>query len=155
VAGRAGRGAVAGEVIVQTFLPHHYAIDMAARLAEEEFYERELHVRQMLRFPPFARLAAILVAGPDLEAVRDHAERLSNFMKKRVYLPDFKTVQVLGPTPAPIARIEDQHRWRILGRCPRVRPLHDLLRDALAEYSKLPGRGKVNVTIDIDPVDLM
>jgi primosomal protein N' (replication factor Y) len=155
VAGRAGRGQKPGEVIVQSFMPHHYAIDCAARLAESEFYERELRLREMLRFPPFARLTALIVSGPDEKLVRDQAYQLSGVLKRLVYRTEHHMVKILGPTPAPIARIESQHRWRLLARCPKPRPLHEVLRQGLKDFAPLRKRGKVNLTVDVDPTDLM
>lgn len=155
VAGRAGRGQIPGEVIVQSYIPHHYAIDCAARLAEAEFYDRELHIRRMLRFPPFARIAALLLAGPDQDLVREQAERLANMLKTLAYQQQFKTVQVLGATPAPLTRLEDQYRWRILARGTQARPLHEMLHKGLELFARVQKRSQVSLTIDIDALDLM
>ena len=155
VAGRAGRGGHPGEVIVQTFMPHHYAIDCAARLAETEFYEKELRLREIMRFPPFSRLAALIVSGEDEQLVRDQAWQLAGVLKRLVYRTELHEVHVLGPTPAPIARIEKQHRWRLLARSARVRALHEVLRRGLADFAPLHKSGKVNLTVDIDPIDLL
>ena len=155
VAGRAGRGQVPGEVIVQSFLPHHYAIDCAARVAENEFYERELHIRRMLRFPPFARIAALILSGPNNDQVRELAERLANILKTLAYQGQFKTVQVLGATPAPLARLEDQYRWRILLRAVHPRPLHEILDQGLEAFHRVPRHSAASLVIDIDATDLM
>jgi primosomal protein N' (replication factor Y) len=155
VAGRAGRGNVAGEVILQSFMPHHYAIDCAARLAEGEFYERELRNREMLRFPPFSRLAALLVSGPDESMVRDHAHKLGGILKRLVYRADHLSVKILGPTPAPIARLENQYRWRLLARGAKPGPLHDVLEEGLKQFAPEHKKSKINLTVDIDPVDLL
>ena len=155
VAGRAGRGQIPGEVIVQSFMPHHYAIDCAARLAETEFYERELHIRRMLRFPPFAKITAFVLSGPDSEMVREQAERLANILKTLAYRTQYKTIQILGPTPAPLAKLDDQYRWRILARGAHSRTLHELLQDGIENYERVHKRGHVSVVIDMDPTDLM
>jgi len=155
VAGRAGRGQFPGEVILQTFMPHHYAIDAAARLAEEAFYERELHIRRMLRFPPFSRLAGLILSGKDENLVRDQAAQLAGFLKTLAYRPRFRAVRVLGPTPAPIGRIEDQYRWRILIRSAHAGLLHTLLGDGLREFERHHKKSQVNLTLDIDPQDLL
>ena len=155
VAGRAGRGQIPGEVIVQTFIPHHYAIDCAARLAEQEFYDKELHIRRMLRFPPFARLAALILSGPDQELVRDQAERLANILKTLAFRATYKTIQVLGATPAPLGKLEDQYRWRILVRGLQSRAIHDLLREGLEQFERIHKRSHVNLTVDIDALDFM
>lgn len=155
VAGRAGRGQIPGEVIVQSFMPHHYAIDCAARLAETEFYERELHIRRMLRFPPFAKITALLLTGPDYEMVREQAERLANILKTLVYRAQYKTIQILGATPAPLAKLDDHYRWRILARGTHSRTLHDLIQAGMENFEKVHKRGHVSVIIDVDATDLM
>lgn len=155
VAGRAGRGEKPGEVIVQTFIPHHYAIDCAARLAETEFYEQELHTRRMLRFPPFARLAGLILSGTDPDLTRDQAERLANILKALAYRSDYKAVNILGATPAPLAKLEDRHRWRILARGAKASTLHALLREGLAQFERVHKRSHVDLTIDIDALDFM
>jgi primosomal protein N' (replication factor Y) len=155
VAGRAGRGAVAGEVFVQTYMPHHYAIDLAARGAEEQFYERELQARRVLQFPPFARLVALIITGPDADLVRTQAEALYNCIRPLTFRPEFKTVRIFAATPAPLGKLEDQYRWRLLARAPHVRPLHEVLHLGLAEFAKLHKKSKIQLTIDIDPVDLL
>jgi primosomal protein N' (replication factor Y) len=155
VAGRAGRGSTAGEVIVQSFMPHHYAIDCAARLAETEFYERELRLRELTRFPPFSRLAAVILSGHEEKAVREHAYALAGILKRLVYRAEHKVVKVLGPTPAPIARLDSQYRWRLLLRGAKVRPMHEVLRAGLHEFARDHKKGRVSLTVDVDPVDLM
>lgn len=155
VAGRAGRGQKPGEVIVQTFIPHHYAIDCAARLAETEFYEQELHTRRMLRFPPFARLAGLILSGTDPDLTRDQAERLANILKTLAFRSDYKAVQILGATPAPLSKLEDRHRWRILARGAKSSSLHGLLREGLAQFERVHKRSHVDLTIDIDALDFM
>jgi primosomal protein N' (replication factor Y) len=142
-------------VILQSFMPHHYALDCAARIAEQEFYDKELHIRRMLRFPPFARLAGLILSGTDQDLVRDQAERLANMLKALAYRQTFKTIQVLGATPAPIAKLEDHYRWRILLRGAQARPLHDLLREGVGQFEKVHKKSHVALTIDIDALDFM
>lgn len=155
VAGRAGRGEIAGEVIVQSYMPHHYAIDLAARLEADQFYERELHIRKMLRFPPMARLIGILASGEDVNLVRDQITRLANLLKTLGRRPSSEGIAVLGPAPAPISRLEDRHRWRVLMRGPSPGPLHTLLGEGLAAFERLHQKSKVQLTVDVDPVDLL
>ncbi len=155
VAGRAGRGDLPGEVIVQSYLPHHYAIEHAARLDEAGFYEKELHIRQMLRFPPLFRLIGVLLTGEELSVARDQVNRLANLLKGLARRPVYESLKVLGPAPAPIGKIENQYRWRILLRGPAPKELHELLRQGLAAFADAHLKSKVNVVIDVDPVDLL
>jgi primosomal protein N' (replication factor Y) len=155
-AGRAGRGDRPGEVIVQTYIPHHYAIDAAARLDVAGFYKRELHIRAMLRFPPLTRLIAILVASEDKVLARERAGRLANILKSLANRHNFEGLNVLGAAPAPIGRIDDKHRWRILLRGPQAGALHALLRQGMATFGeRVAQSSKVQITVDVDPVDLL
>jgi primosomal protein N' (replication factor Y) len=154
VAGRAGRGAKPGQVIIQTYVPHHYAIAFAQTHDYRGFYDKEIRVRQVLRFPPHFRLISVLGLGKDSKATaelfREFARRLSNAA--------FRTngaVTVLGPAPAPLARIEDHYRWRLLLRGREHRIMKDVLKEALRHYSELPGKSKVLLIVDIDPQDLL
>lgn len=155
VGGRAGRGEKPGEIIIQSYMPHHYAIDCAARLEEKNFYQRELHQRNIMRFPPFSRLVAIVVNGGDLGAVRTAAERLAGLLKTLVHRAAYHDVQVLGPLPAPIARLEEQHRWRLLIRGRHAGRLHQLLHEALKAFESGHKKSNVAITIDVDPFDFM
>jgi primosomal protein N' (replication factor Y) (superfamily II helicase) len=122
VAGRAGRGDIAGEVIVQTYMPHHYAIDLAARLEADAFYERELHIRKMLRFPPMARLIGVLASGEDAQAVRDQISRLANMLKTLARRPSSAEVSVLGPAPHPSAASKTATAGASSSAAPRPAP---------------------------------
>ncbi len=155
MAGRAGRGAIAGEVIVQTFMPQHYAIDCAARLAEESFFERELRYRRMLRFPPYGRLVGLVLSGADENQVRERAFQLGGLLKPLAYKPQYKGIRVLGPTPAPLARLQGKYRWRLLARGDRPGPLHALLREGLTALERFGRASSVSLTVDVDPCDLL
>lgn len=155
VAGRAGRGEQPGEVIVQSFIPHHYAIEHAARLDEKGFYEKELHIRKMLRFPPVHRLIGVLATGKNLNQVREHASTLANMLKSLARRHAYEEIKVLGPAPAPLARLEDRHRWRILLRGPSPKLLHELLHQGLATFEERHEKGRSTFQIDVDPVDLL
>ena len=156
VAGRAGRGQIPGEVIVQSFIPHHYAIDCAARLAEPEFYEKELHIRRMLRFPPFARLAALILSGPDQDLVRDQAERLANILKTLAYRRSSRRSRCWGRPPRPWASSKTSiagASWpggtHYRARCTNCSG------KGLQNYDRAHKRGHVNVMINVDATDLM
>jgi primosomal protein N' (replication factor Y) len=109
----------------------------------------------MLRFPPMARLIGVLASGEDVELVRDQITRLANMLKTLARRPSSAEVSVLGPAPAPISRLEDRHRWRALLRGPSPGPLHTLLREGLAAFERVHQKSKVQITVDVDPVDLL
>jgi len=156
VAGRAGRMQRAGEVILQTFIPHHYAIQRAVAHDAEGFYKQELHMREMLHFPPFHRLLLARFSGVDPARVRERAGRLAALLRdKAVRGNTWRGVAVYGPVPCPIARIKDHTRWQVLLRGQTPSLMRGLLMAALEEYEKDRKRAGVTVTLDMDPMDLL
>jgi primosomal protein N' (replication factor Y) len=151
VAGRAGRGDRAGRVLIQTYHPEHYALRHACAQDYAGFYEEEIRYRKSLSYPPFVALAAILVRGDDLTKTHATAVEL-----KRA-LDDANTdrsCRVLGPAPAPLARLRGEHRIQLLLKSrsrPRLRAVIDVaLADATARGYDLHA-----VNVEIDPVNLM
>ncbi len=111
VAGRAGRGDDPGRVVIQTFLPHHYAIALARTHDYDSFYREELARRQPHGYPPFRELTQLLLSGADPAAVERAAEMLATLAES---VPGGDEIQVMGPAPAPLARIRERYRWQLL-----------------------------------------
>lgn len=147
VSGRAGRADKHGEVIVQTYWPDHAAVRAAAAHEPALFYDEETPARRELGYPPFGRLANLLVWGPDEAAVRGCAQQLTQALGGSV--PEHWTV--LGPSPAPLARLKGVWRWHVLLKAERGADLSATLKEALA----LKRPSGVSVTVDVDPVDLL
>ncbi|HEX9764853.1 MAG TPA: primosomal protein N', partial [Candidatus Acidoferrales bacterium] len=150
VAGRAGRGALPGTVLVQTYYPDHYAIRAAAEQSFEKFYQQELQFRRLLHYPPFTALANILVRDRKLDAALRWTRALQEFFTRR----KAEAVRVLGPAPAPIARLRKDYRFQFLLKSPERRALQELLRAAVAhtrEKEIPPGA----VIVDVDPLTLL
>ncbi len=150
VAGRAGRGALPGRVLVQTFYPEHYAIQDAARQDYEAFFERELHFRKMMAYPPFAALANIIVRDTQLENAIGWSRQLSEFFAPH----DGQGVKILGPAVAPLARIKKEHRFQFLLKSPKRSVLTKLLAGAIAhcESKEIP---RTALLVDMDPLSLL
>jgi len=148
VSGRAGRGQKAGSVIVQTYWPDHPAIRAAAAHEPGIFYEQEAATRRELGYPPFGRLANLLVWGRDGSAVREHAVRLGDAL--RPTLP--AGWSVLGPSPAPLSKLKGVWRWHLLVKAPSDAPVAAVVGTVFAGLSARQG---VSVTADIDPTDLL
>ncbi|MFW6286696.1 MAG: replication restart helicase PriA, partial [Candidatus Sumerlaeota bacterium] len=157
VAGRAGRMADrGGEVIIQTFVPHHYAIQRAIRHDVEGFWERELHMRQMLRFPPYWRLLLVRVSGEDRDKVRSRATRLGALLKEIQFKrQEYRHLGILGPVPCPIEKLQDKIRWQIVIRGQSPAKMRALVQAGLKIYDKDKGRAGVHLTLDMDPLDLL
>ena len=144
VAGRAGRRDTPGEVLVQTHMPEHPVIRALLGGSDEAFWSAEAAARQAAGMPPFARLAAIILSGPDLTDLDGFGQALA-----RAAQP-LKAVgaDLWGPAPAPIARIRGRHRLRMLIRAPKNAPLQAAISDWLAPAK--PPRG-ARIAVDIDP----
>src|SRR5258705_1158947 len=99
VAGRAGRGDIEGEVVVQAFTPFHPAIQYARRHDFAGFYEQELEFRKQLKYPPFSRIALLTLKGRNQEKVKFSSEHLKRAVEKKI--SDIKDVILAGPAPAP------------------------------------------------------
>jgi primosomal protein N' (replication factor Y) len=150
VSGRAGRGEVEGEVFVQAFTPFHPAIQYARRHDLAGFYEQEIEFRQQLKYPPVSRIALLLLKGRNEEKVKLSAVHVKQEIEKRTSAVG--DLIVAGPAPAPLARAETMYRYQILLRTRHITKLSPLLA-ALSAAVCLPDG--VNMTIDIDPVNLM
>ena len=130
VAGRAGRGEDPGRVVVQTFLPQHYAIALAQHHDYPSFFREELKLREPHGYPPFRALWQVSLSGKDAEKVEAAARNVAGIARS---LPDADAIEVLGPAPAPIAYVRDRFRWQLLLLGPRsvarnvAQDLHPLL----------------------------
>lgn len=147
VAGRAGRSDKRGTVVIQTYWPDHPAIRAVATGAPSLVYDRERQERSELGYPPYARLANVLLAGTQYPAVMSASDALAAELRTR--LP--KGWTLLGPADPALARLKGSHRRHMLLRGPRDAQLGPLIREALARASMPDG---VAVAIDVDPIDL-
>ncbi|MGA9821569.1 MAG: primosomal protein N', partial [Desulfobaccales bacterium] len=155
VAGRAGRGETPGKVLVQTFHPEHYLFQMVQSQDWIGFYEREIEMRRRLGYPPFTRLALARLDGPVEAAVAREARRLTAALKREVERDGElrSRVQVLGPAPAGLARLQGRYRWQLLLKSYGRPALATALGHLRRLFSPLP-RTRLNLTLDIDPNNL-
>jgi primosomal protein N' (replication factor Y) len=152
VAGRAGRGARPGRVLVQTRQPEHPSLVAARRHDYAAFAEAELGLRSMLLYPPFGRLARIVVDGPDGPAVERHADRLAESLRRVGGGEPSGEVEVLGPAPAAIERLRGRHRHQILVKATSAPRLAAALRAAAPEDH---GDRGLRVVVDVDPINML
>jgi primosomal protein N' (replication factor Y) len=151
VAGRAGRGDAKGIVLVQTRSPEHPAIACAARHDVDGFQERELRDREELGYPPYSRLVLVRLDGMAEAKVVETAKAIAAIASA---CPEVQngTVEIRGPTPAPMPRIRGRWRYRLLLRGPRK----ELRIVARAVKHGLEGQTRdVRVVIDVDPLSMM
>jgi primosomal protein N' (replication factor Y) (superfamily II helicase) len=149
VAGRAGRGDLSGEVLVETYYPEHYAIELAARQDYASFYDKEVHFRRMLHYPPFTALASVIVRDKKVE----RAIRWSRGLAQCLAPFERHDVKVLGPAAAPLARLRNDYRFQFVLKSPNRGALGKALQSALdfCAAKEVPGTA---VLIDVDPTSL-
>jgi primosomal protein N' (replication factor Y) len=151
VAGRAGRGDRPGQVLIQTYHPEHYALRHACAQDYAGFYEEEIRHRQNHAYPPFVALASLMVHGPDLERTRTTALDLRKQLDQANQERDCR---VLGPAPAPLARLKGEHRIQLLIKSRSRRRLRQLIDSAVAGVTG-PGHPARSINIEIDPISIM
>jgi primosomal protein N' (replication factor Y) len=153
VAGRTGRGDLGGEVLVQTLTPGHYSILLASRHDYTGFYAQEMKVRRSVRYPPFTRLARVLISGKDEGKVRELSEKwVSALAGGGPGVPE--GIEMLGPAPAPLTRIKDNYRYHLIVKSTSGNRLRSLLQSAMDRVEVKSGSGVI-VVVDIDPQNLM
>ena len=145
VAGRAGRGARPGEAIIQSFYPEHYSIGYACRQAYEPFFDEEIRFRTELEYPPVVAMVNAVVRGRSWQAAMSDAHELAGSLRGQAGF------QVLGPAPAPIARLRGQHRAQLFLKGHHRRAMRDAIVNALDAHPDLRRR----VSVDVDPLSML
>lgn len=149
VAGRSGRGARGGRVVVQSFHPRHYAISAAARHDYDTFALHELALRKEFNYAPYVRLVRIIVAGRHRKSVIRKSNEIADFLNK---LSEEMKIEVLGPAPAPLAYAAGLQRYHMLVKCPDSRTVRETLASADVV---LKSTRALKVIVDVDPVSMM
>ena len=151
VAGRAGRGDKPGKVIIQSYHTEHYALEFASQQNYEKFYEREIHFRRNMHYPPFVALINALIKHTDFGKAAYTASELA----QRIKAADAEqTLKVLGPAPAPLARLKGEHRMQVLIKTRYRQQAREAL-DAAMLGLKEANQDLRMITIEVDPVNLM
>jgi primosomal protein N' (replication factor Y) len=147
VVGRAGRDTGVGHGFLQTHQPDHPVLRALMAQEREAFYDAEIDLRERTHYPPFGRLASVIVSGPDKHETATHARALA----RAAPIDENATqgVRVLGPAEAPLALVRGRHRMRLLIKAPRNYDLSGYLRRWLAKAPKQ--HGAIKLEIDVDP----
>ncbi len=150
-AGRAGRGAASGEVIIQTMNPSHYSIGHSRTHDYEGFYHEEIKYRVQLGYPPIGRIIKLEIKSPDESRA---AEAAKTAQKRIRSLTRGSEAVLLGPAPAPIARVRGQYRYQMLLLSRNRDAIRALAAEGRNAVEEKFGR-KCKIIIDVDPVNLM
>jgi primosomal protein N' (replication factor Y) len=149
VVGRAGRGEVKGEAIVQTLYPDHYAVQLGCRQEFTTFYERELLFRNAMRYPPKVALINAVVRARTYTQAMDDAARV--VQQIRDLTASANDLRVLGPAPAPLGKLRGEYRVQFLLKGTNRKRMREALLAVLTKHPEVRRR----TTIDIDPLSVL
>ncbi len=150
VAGRAGRGKIPGEVFIQSNDPNHPVIQLALSQNYHEFYKWEIEFRRALWYPPFSRLARLVFRSKD----EDLSAKLSLEYREQIanLLPEGNKIQILGPSPCPFYKIDNNFRYHILLKAQKIQELRELLK---LLKDKMKTNARCYVEFDFDPTEMV
>ncbi len=152
VAGRAGRENLQGNVIIQTYNPDNYSIQYAKKQNYDEFYNVEIKLRNQLRYPPFCDIIMFGISGEVEEIVSKTAEKLYRNLKEQIEKEQI-IANVLKPLPAPIDKIKNRYRWRIIIKAKVNDKLIEIINECL--YNKEILKNNARIIADINPINMM
>lgn len=151
VSGRAGRHHLPGEVVIQTYSPEHYSIELASKHDFDSFYEQEMSHRRNFRYPPYYYLTLVTISHPDIMQTVSITEKIAKFLKTN--LSD--QAIILGPVVSPIARIKDRYRYQCMVKYRNEPNLGKIMQQIIDRYQKETAKGSLQIQIDRNPYLLM
>ncbi len=151
VAGRAGRGERPGKVMIQTYRPHHFAIQAAAAHDYAGFFEREIKDREAAGYPPFRRMANLAIESEDALEAERAAAVVSRIVRDQRDALGFTGLEVLGPAPATVSRVKKKYRWNIGLLSRSTKRLNVLVRAVMKAYAQAGAPPDVQLKVDLDP----
>ena len=147
VAGRAGRSEHAGEVIIQTYNPDHYAIKYTKTHNYLDFYKYEMDIRKLLKYPPYYYLTTIRISGPDMNLVGLEANKIKKSLERNL-----NNVIILGPTTCTIFKMKNIYRYGIIIKYKKCDNLNVILNKILDHYKT---NSKIKIDIDFNPSQML
>ncbi|HLR51748.1 MAG TPA: primosomal protein N' [Candidatus Avamphibacillus sp.] len=151
VSGRAGRHNLPGEVIVQTYTPDHYSVNLASQYDYNQFFQYEMKLRKTFRYPPYVFLVLITVSHQNQIKVIQTTQKIVQLLSQCVS----EDAIVLGPTPSPIARIKDKYRYQCILKYKNEPNLRMYIKKILDQFNKEMQRDDLTITVDMQPYQLM
>lgn len=151
VSGRAGRHELPGEVIVQTYTPDHYSIELASQYSFTEFYMKEMAMRKTFHYPPYVFLTLVTVSHPNKVKVVQTTQKIVQSLLQKVK----EDTIILGPTPSPMARIKDRYRYQCMVKYKNEPNLRNILRNILDQFDDDIRKNDLLISIDMQPYQMM
>lgn len=151
VAGRAGRGNVQGNVIIQTYTPEHYSLQYAVNYDYEGFYEKEFTVRALMKYPPFGKILLINATSKKEDLLKGFMHKISNVIKPLVEMAE--EVDILGPIPCMISKVKENYRWQIVIKGEFNSEFAKKIKELLYDENKNV-YNDIRISMDINPNNL-
>ena len=151
VSGRAGRHELPGEVVIQTYTPEHYSIQLAAEQDYDGFFMREMFLRKQSDYPPYYYIALLTVSHEDILKTAEAADKITAFIKRQV---GPQTV-VFGPSASPVSRINNRYRYQCLIKYKREPNLSTILKKLNETYGRNATQSGLQLSIDVNPFIMM
>lgn len=151
VSGRAGRHQLPGEVVVQTYTPDHYSIQLASHYDYYQFYLKEMRIRKAFQYPPYVFMTLITISHQNKAYVIQIAQNITKLLMKQIN----KDSIILGPTPSPIGRMKDKFRYQLMVKYRNEPDLTKYLKKILIHYSDAIMKNDVQISVDMEPYQLM
>ncbi|MGM8364188.1 primosomal protein N' [Virgibacillus sp. W0181] len=151
VSGRAGRHELVGEVVIQTYTPDHYSVQLASQYDYDTFYFKEMATRKLFRYPPYVFLTLITIAQENKVYVIQTAQEIAKLLMKHIQ----KDTVILGPTPSPIARIKDKYRYQLMIKYRNEPRLKAFIKKIMEHYAEEIRKNDLQITVDVQPYQLM
>ncbi len=152
VVGRAGRGDAPGQAMIQTLVPQHTVLQLAARQDYDSFYDLEIGLRRVQNVPPFADLVTITFTGPEETAVLRGAAKFRDSLNACLKMPEYTSeiCTILGPAPCVVPKINYHFRYRLTLRCRSTRPLRMLIAHILRQFAADKANRGVSAFVDVN-----
>lgn len=151
VVGRCGRGSKKGRAFLQTFMPEHYVLSLAAAQDYKKFYNEEIAVRRALIFPPVCDICALGTSGENEDMTMSAAEALVDIIRQRIKKDNISfPLRVLGPVKCSYGKLNGKYRYRIIIKCKNTAGFRIFVGRILEDFGKLRKFSRVSVYADIN-----
>ena len=151
VIGRSGRGAIPGRAVIQTFTPAHEVIKLSSKQDYDGFYKREIQLRRVVGSPPIRDLLTLTATGANEASVVSACQKLRAALDE--YFRRSNGVILLGPAPAPISKVKNKYRYRLLLSCENTKRVRETVAHTIREFSRGKQGREVMVYADADAYD--
>lgn len=154
VAGRAGRGTLPGRVVIQTYNTDDYSIIAACSHNYHSFFRQEADIRKRLNYPPFTNIACIIVSSANDKLALENTKEVAAFLASQIASSEGDEL-LPGPVRAPVSKLRNRYRWRLVMKCNSVKRLTDILTAVSDTFHTSKGRNDVELNMDINPASMM